>query len=290
MKKREKNLDLSIVKKTIDIFKEKGWPFVQSGKFGDDDDDLFEKFCCLLNELSEDEQDLMLTLTESFERFTLNDYPYLCKNALDKIDQNLIKKNKTIYLIPLNSPKDILMGKVKSGEQMAYLAKKILQKLTDPQKHKIIDVANVFKLSELYPKRKGSLIIFIDDFVGTGNTACETIEEYCKNSVNDDEVIIVSAVALEMGIKALNDIGFKIYSSQVLKKGIYDSKRITDKAIAYRIIEGIENRLKISGKFRLGFGRSEALVRMYRTPNNTLPVYWCSEMKNGQNWPAPFPR
>lgn len=35
------------------------------------------------------------------------------------------------------------------------------------------------------------------------------------------------------------------------------------------------------------YAQSEALVRMFRTPNNTFPIYW---LKNSKNPCPPFPR
>jgi hypothetical protein len=73
-------------------------------------------------------------------------------------------------------------------------------------------------------------------------------------------------------------------------KGISESTAIENKVAALKIVDRIEKRLRITEKFFRGYGQSEALVKMIRTPNNTFPLYWCDKTKKGDKWPAPFPR
>lgn len=284
----KKKIEVDLVYKIMQIFSNNGWPFQQPAST--EDENLFENFCELFYFLNKDEQELILTLTEDFSRFTLEDYYRLFTQALQEVDKSLLSNNRYFYLIPLDSPTDIQKARVKSGGQAAYIARGILHNLIDTEWQKIIDVADVVKLAEIHSNRKNSLIIFIDDFIGTGNTACETLYEYCKNSVTDDDVIIVSAVTLRIGAEAIRDLGFELYSSVLLKKGIEESAKIDNKDEAYKIIDGIEQRLNVSSSYHRGFRGSEALVKMFRTPNNTFPLYWCNRMKNGNRWPAPFPR
>jgi hypothetical protein len=52
-------------------------------------------------------------------------------------------------------------------------------------------------------------------------------------------------------------------------------------------MEHIEKNLDIPDDYLFGYKKSEALVTMIRTPNNTFPVFWYNK-KNEDN--APFPR
>lgn len=49
----------------------------------------------------------------------------------------------------------------------------------------------------------------------------------------------------------------------------------------------IETKMYIQDKFRFGYCKSESLVTMCRTPNNTFPVFW---EEKGNMKTAPFPR
>ncbi len=52
-------------------------------------------------------------------------------------------------------------------------------------------------------------------------------------------------------------------------------------------MEEIEDKMSVKRNYRLGYGQSEALVTMCRTPNNTFPVFW---EEKGNMKLAPFPR
>ena len=71
-------------------------------------------------------------------------------------------------------------------------------------------------------------------------------------------------------------------------KGISDKYTLTQKTRALSLMESIEDWLNVADDYRFGFGRSEALVSMLRTPNNTFPVYWLD--KKSLDYKSPFPR
>ena len=49
----------------------------------------------------------------------------------------------------------------------------------------------------------------------------------------------------------------------------------------------IEKNLGTKREYRFGYGDSESLVTMCRTPNNTFPIFW---QENNNMKVAPFPR
>ena len=42
--------------------------------------------------------------------------------------------------------------------------------------------------------------------------------------------------------------------------------------------------------FSFGYNKSEALVTLNRTPDNTFPIFWRNHKKGGKVFQAPFPR
>ena len=71
------------------------------------------------------------------------------------------------------------------------------------------------------------------------------------------------------------------------KKGISDKYSDTELSKKIKLMEHIEKNLDIPDDYLFGYKKSEALVTMIRTPNNTFPVFWYNK-KNEDN--APFPR
>ena len=54
-----------------------------------------------------------------------------------------------------------------------------------------------------------------------------------------------------------------------------------------KLMTQIENKLKIDKNFSFGYNRSEALISLIKTPNNTFPVFWFTNKKHNV---APFLR
>ena len=100
----------------------------------------------------------------------------------------------------------------------------------------------------------------------------------------------MTLVIQEIGLKRLNDDGIDVYYWMKRKRGISESTVIQDIPKAAAIMQALEARIDVHPTDRFGYGKSEALVAMDRTPNNTFPVFWKSHQVDGVPWPAPFPR
>ena len=192
-----------------------------------------------------------------------------------------------IYIISLNKPSK--SNTAKSGSTLLYPSKNFIKRkylVTSAESYDSIDI-----LKKTINTRKKSLVIFVDDFIGTGETAIKALDNYLLNyAVSDDEVIIVSLVSLQTGIKLINDYGVDVFNALTMERGISDSPTIADKPRALDIIDKIEERLKVRLDCRRGYKGSEALVSLDKTPNNTFPVFWTNAKVDGEKWPAPFYR
>lgn len=277
----------SVIKRLRKLFKKLGWRVNPEDEF-EEDDTAFDKFCLILADLDNEERELIFQLTENFLVCPSPQYRLLVKSALDEIPQSIIDSSGEIFLLPLIATKDV--GKAKSSTSWLYscLAEVIPRMpafkgkrprgYTDPDKLKI------------HNHRKQALILFCDDFVGTGDTAIDALTYYNKElKKNDDEVFVVTLVAQEKGAEAIMDFGFNIVFTKIINKGITDSNTL-DKQKATEVMKKIEEKLKIKTGFNFGYKESEALVSMMRTPNNTFPVYWANKKKDGTRWASPFER
>lgn len=284
-----KVLRIDTISKLVHIFNSNHWPFPNV------DDALFTNFCELLSVLRSDEQELILILTEDFLRITYFEYLAITEKVLQKVDYELYDKSDRIFVLPLTSPRDRKKGVIKSSHNLLYLIKhecinknEYFHKI----KRKVEVLSSLDALNDPpHCDRNNALLIFFDDFIGSGQTACEAMWDYWMSFRREnDSAIIVSLVVQDRGVNLLKRHFIDVYSEYVRMRGISDSAKIENKKMALKIMDRIESRLRVSKQFRRGYDMSESLVSMIRTPNNTFPVYWVNKAKNGTPWPAPFRR
>lgn len=259
-----------------EVFNEKGWPIDDT--FGDP---VFDNFCKMLTSLNKEQYDLVLSLTKDFLWVRDTEYiPHFEKVFLRFTESYSFSRGKNLMFCPLLP--EIDFGKSKSSIMLLYLIKARLQAIKTKYsdfKISLADSPNSINVDAI--KNKFTLCL-IDDFIGTGETALGAIEYFEKNGISRSQIVIISLVGMQEGIERLNENGCCVYSDVICEKGI--AKHDNDEEV--RIMKSIEDKIKIKDEFRFGYGASEALVRMMRTPNNTFPVYWCK--KNNKH--APFPR
>ena len=140
------------------------------------------------------------------------------------------------------------------------------------------------------PNTNEALFFLVDDFMGTGKTAEEALNYYIdKRSIPKAQIIVLSIVAQKEAVDYIREkFEVKVFCPIIRDKGIsghYSSSK-RDGAIA--IMSSIEDWLGVRSEYRLGYGKSEALVTMLRTPNNTFPVFWLDKKSLG--YLSPFSR
>lgn len=272
------------------IFSKLGWRMHVNDEDIFNYTNIFNNFCRFLACLSEEEINIVLSLTEDYLHCPYTVYPKLMKKALLQIPKNAIDNCNSIFFIPLIDPKDI--GKTKSSTGILYSTlHTVIPQIPniDNKSHKAYENPNF--LLEKHGSRKKSIILLLDDFIGSGDTAINALEFYNNKLRNkSDRPIVISLVAQQQGVNKIKKFGFKIYASEIRKRGISDSKKIVNKCKAIRIIRNLENRMTVSKPCRLGYKRTQALVSMIRTPNNTLPIYWWSRKPDGEEWNGIFKR
>lgn len=235
------------------------------------------------------EQKLILDLTEDFFRCTLSRYDQALRKLITELQVSGHIDDRRIIAVPLTKPEDI--GKVKSGPLALYLFKTEIRRRSSDYGLAFSTWDRPDLVAENHPDRENSTILFVDDFVGSGEAAIGAVQHFAdKWKVDSDRLVVAALVAQQQAIDALVGIGAPCIAGVIRNKGITDSTRISDKPTAMALMQQIESRLKVSAKNRLGFNQSEALVCMIRCPNNTFPVYWSSKIINDRAWPAPFER
>jgi hypothetical protein len=203
----------------------------------------------------------------------------------------VVADSTRIILLPLIAPHDERANRIKSGHLVLYLA----QHVAVPR-HPLLSALPIENFSSLdglesRRNRTKTLLIFLDDFIGSGDTAESGLRYYEENyKVPDDRIVIVCLVTMRHAMDRLTGGGYSVYCAQRTDKGITENPNLLDKPHALALIDSIEAELSIGSIYRRGYKASESLVSMIRTPDNTFPMFWCLKKLDGSAWPAPFAR
>ncbi len=251
---------------------------------------VFNNFCDMLSLLSFDERELIYKLASNFCWIIYDDYVAHLRGAFRQLYLNIHPSVSSIFLVPL-VPSDEA-NKSKSCTGMPYLVKNVvLANMQEFENIAVYDFNSINYAAKKISQTRNSLVVAIDDFLGTGDTATRFCDEAIDiYKVNSERLVVVTVASLLSGRSRLAGRGVTSYSSVVGRKGITESDCFDDKAFAKQVMLNIEGQLRINTMYSFGYGSSEALFSLVRTPNNTFPVFWCKKANNGSRWPAPFKR
>lgn len=212
------------------------------------------------------EREFFIDLLRCFQVYPERMYQRYIKQLLSKLS---FKENNVI-IAPLLAKKD-KNNQWKSSVFMAHFFRSpdITQTQCLFQKHVCIldDTKNL----------NDYRLIIVDDFIGTGITAHNCITEFEKQGIPKEKMIILTIAIMEEGLKKLKKENICVEYLFLHKKGIESQFSKKTRRQYYSVNNEICKRRGI--KHPSGFGNSQSLVSMQRTPNNTFPVFW--DMKMG---------
>lgn len=185
----------------------------------------------------------------------------------------------------------------KSGGVMAYLIKKLMGRFRDSHW--------AFADDDFSYKKKPYTIILLDDFIGSGGSACKLYDSIAASIPRDSIVVCLCVAYMQKAAIRLSEKGVKIIGEEhlpafVRRRSVFGypprMKVIREFAIKYgeilyphkKYVEGMD--LYIGP---LGYANCQSLVCFtHTTPNNTLPILWASNIRkdNGKKWTPLFPR
>lgn len=270
-------LSPSTFSKVEELFKAKNWP-IETGLSSFPS--LFDSFCTRLSLFTSDEQDFLLELSLHFIVVGTNEYyEKFLDSLLDMFigEELLISKSEKIVVFPLLS-KDNINSSTKSAGFLHYMFQTEENRWLST---KFNDIANYTDLEKHFEVDK-SILVLIDDFIGTGETAISVCNEILElnfkgaGKIPENRIKIVSIAGMQAGINKLDsEYGIKVYSRIIQNKGISDNYNAQQLENYISLMVGIEEKLKIKDHFKFGYGKSESLLSLRnKTPNNTFPVYW----------------
>lgn len=254
------------------LFEQKGWEMDP-----DRDISLFSKFINTLNLLDDKQQQFLIELTKEFLWIMGSEYTNNLILALEKLYEAVGEKK--IFFIKCMPLEDY--GLEKSSGHVLY-------GLDDYCIRQQVDLGDYQKLDYMHEANENMLLsgeavlVMVDDFIGTGDTASKTIADIHKTypRLTDNNAIkLLAIVTQDKGYDRMTDMGVEVFYAQKVGKGI-DDQNISDEE-KYRkitLMEGIERKIKdLEDKYKFGYKKSEALVSMIKCPNNTFPIYWYLE-------------
>lgn len=135
-------------------------------------------------------------------------------------------------------------------------------------------------------------IIFVDEFVGSGNTILNRIKQL-KNDLQDKfELKLCFIAGMEHGLKKIEELGYEVNCPLRFARGI------SDKFTGRELKAAEDTMLKLELKLReninsyqlfdysFGYNGAEALYSLEgclgNTPNSVFPIFWWPRYKNNK--------
>ncbi|MFZ6723416.1 phosphoribosyltransferase-like protein [Undibacterium sp. Ji49W] len=282
------SLGLDMLGRATQLWDSKKWEFPTT----DEKNASFESFCEMLRQLPVSSQEFVLNLTSSYSVYSFTNYQSLLIDALSKLDDSHVDGIGHLIFAPLINPSDDKRGVAKSGHLLPYIARHVAAPLNPKLNDlKITQLVSLDMISNCIEGKENILVILLDDFIGSGDTAKNSAWKVMDFLRKNDKLLVVSLVAMRHAIQYLAKYRIDVISADVVTKGIEENLDLHNKAESYAIVDSIAADLDVGPDYVRGYKESEALVTMIRTPDNTFPMYWCTKKKVGKlDWPAPFPR
>lgn len=201
-----------------------------------------------------------------------------------------LPKNKTKHIVPLGNPG-------KSGVAVSYwiqgLFKRKAKYYSDIER--FLDYRNSTSWN-----KKRNIIVFVDDFIGSGNSVVTalSVDEKLRAEVIEDAnagiAYIISSVIMRDGvdlikskipnINVIGDMQCKGFDPHENLFGSYvKTKNIREMCYKYGT--------QLYPNSPLGYKNTQSLVLMqHSSPNNSIPVLWSNQKYNGMDWVPLVPR
>lgn len=246
------------------IFQNKHWQIDMSAQVS-----LYDRYCITLTKFTSEEQNFLLDLTERFFKIDIHDYV----RYFEDMAYSIRCDNPTSPLLLVPCLPEHEMSKNKSAKIALYLMQCTNYKHVNERCGiELNDIKNSARFV-----KSDTVIVLVDDFIGTGDTAIGAIE-YARKCLPDDfptdHIKVMSIAAMKIGVKKIRELGINVYTHYIIDKGISDNYTGESLKKAIGLMASIESKLNVRSKFHFGYKQSEALVCMCRCPNNTFPVYW----------------
>ncbi len=270
-----KAADISLIDK---IFADKNWNRTEKIY-----QHAYENTLSIISELNDNEKNLFIKLLTNFRRYPSNIYEDLLHDASKKIPASALDGFTKIIFVPIKFPMNT--PRAKSCDQFPYTMRTAVAPHVDTFQGKCTSsLSSALELKTINPD---TMIIALDDYIGSGRTALNFHKELTSRLPHaNNQIILLSLVNMQFAENYLRSKGIKVYSAITEKKCISQNPDFPNPKETLATLKSISQKLKTRIFLYRGYSKSEALVAMMNTPNNTIPIFWA----DSATWSAPFRR
>ncbi|SIK21283.1 Uncharacterised protein [Mycobacteroides abscessus subsp. abscessus] len=223
----------------------------------------------LYNSLTGDDyKQIFLKILKYIVVVNIDEYEELVIACYKKLRREY-KNIKKIIIQPLQTGNE----KIKSGTFVSYLF----------NSHKLSRVDEIYNFTNIpiviknqlsdKDDNKNTLIVLVDDFIGSGNSAKNSVK-YFINNYKIDNLAIIALTCMTEGYKNIKDINIPIfYGKKVITiKEVFNDTELEN---AKKVISLLNSKYKFKSKnYLFGYKESMSTIITLRTPNNNLPFIW----------------
>lgn len=245
----------------------------------------------------------------------------LLYNLLNKVllnEQTKVNKNKLLDVIEeVNCYKDLEINDYINATITHIISTEIKEKymilkerisssnhtiISKVLKDGLLEESNIIKYSkdngiELKEVKENSVILIVDDYVGSGKTIIDMLKEIEKN-YNNQNVKIIAYIWQEKAIKKINE-----YINETEKNNNYEihidediiieksyKERYEEDSSIFKYIKDTCNTCK-DKRCKFGYNRTGAMITINGlSPNNNISMLWRDDLGNEKTWIPPFNR
>jgi hypothetical protein len=243
--------------------------------------DAVERIGKLYDAISTDQRVVFLDLLSRYEIH--DDHARLIYYTFSHIEK-IVSRGPIVIC----SPHDSQAGPPKSGIAVVYEFRSMAKSARfDDQR-----IAINAHLNHELRKFNSRQLVIVDDFSGTGETFIDAIDRATKFGFNKENISCVALYSMVDAMFAVESHGVNYYSGVLARRAIsdFDIVGFSNREDAMAAYIGIERLVGIGAGDSRGYGQSESIVSMVRTPDNTLPIFWQGDSRPGATLEAPFPR
>lgn len=271
-----------------EFFDRKGWTKFTGHKHA------LNRIGDLISTLDEDEYFLLNQILDKFIWAPNEEYNQLFIRALNRIPPDKFHGIKNLIFIPIYKKSD--QGKIKSSLGISYLSKASFIKYHSRYENlNIIPLENHHELQKRIDAGnisiKDSLVIYCDDFIGTGKTVMDCLNWVLNEcSLEENTVTVLGLIGMDSGFQNISSKYPFCYFGETMRRAISDNFHKDEVSKYIDKMIDIETDVDCPKQYSLGYEKSEAAVSMIRTPNNTFPIFWNSFKRKEPYCKPIFPR
>ncbi len=230
-----------------------------------------EAILAWLEQFDLEDRPVILKLLSAFKYYSSRKVPVLVKNLYAAITSKLATPQEKLWFVPVGYV-------AKSGSIIAYY----FRTHNNLPQGRFITPSDIKSL----PLAKGDVVVFLDDYVGSGNQACQVWQNVVAPVKESSECRFAYAVLVgsQNGLKQIHtSTDFITFAVEVLTD---KDKPFSPKSNLFRGDAEKKHAKTVAEKYGkrlypnhpLGYNESQGLVGFfYSTPNNTLPIFWSTE-------------